>query len=309
MRAIEDRAEQLDHENRTVGRIYTGHGQEAISVGSAYALEEEDIIAPLYRDMGAHLVRGMTAQEIFCQYFGRANSSNRGKDSGLHMVAPERGIAVSMISNLTASLPVAVGIALTFKIRKEPRVALTYFGDGATSTGSCHEGINFAAARHLPVVFMCENNQFALSTPNRKQFALEQLVDRARGYGIPGLRVDGNDVREVYAATQEAAERARRGGGPAFIEAVTMRMHGHSSSDTAAYVPREMLAEWRERDPIKRFASFLRKERVLDDATETEITKHRESEIADAVAFAENSPMLAPEEALTDVFAEAGEDA
>jgi TPP-dependent pyruvate/acetoin dehydrogenase alpha subunit len=150
MRAIEEKATELYHQGRTVGRIYTGRGQEAISVGSVYALNPEDAVAPMNRDLGTHLARGVTAREVFCQYMGRANSSLRGKDAGLHISAPDRGIVVNMISNIPASLPVAVGIALAFKIRHEPHVALTYFGDGATSTGSSHEGINFAAARRCP---------------------------------------------------------------------------------------------------------------------------------------------------------------
>ncbi|MCI0398121.1 MAG: thiamine pyrophosphate-dependent enzyme [Chloroflexi bacterium] len=302
MRAMEERAEELYRAEKTVGRIYTGRGQEAISVGSAYALGPADALAPLYRDMGAHLVRGVTAREIFSQYLGRAESSNRGKDSGLHLIAPERGIAVSMISNLTASLPVAVGLALAFQLRQEPRVAITYFGDGSTSTGSFHEGVNFAATRRLPVVFVCENNQWALSTPNHKQFALERLADRALGYGIAGVQVDGNDVLDVYAKTKEAVEQARRGDGPAFIEAVTMRMQGHSVTDPAQYVPKEMLAEWQARDPIDRFGRFLREQGALDDEQEEDIGRQLAEEIDEAVAYAESQPFLPAGEAVRGVY-------
>jgi TPP-dependent pyruvate/acetoin dehydrogenase alpha subunit len=303
-RAIEDRATELYHEKRMVGRIYTGTGQEAISVGATYALGADDVVAPIYRDMGAHLVRGITAREIFAQYMGRVtDSSNHGKDSGLHLSDIKRGLAISMISNLTPSIPVAAGCALAFKLRGEPRVAMTFFGDGSTSTGHFHEGVNFAAAQRLPVVFVCSNNQWALSTPNSKQFALEKLADRALGYGIPGVRVDGNDVEAVYAAACEAVQRARSGDGPTFIEALTMRMRGHSVTDTAQYLPQEMVNEWAKRDPIDRLASKLRELAILDDALEGVIAAEIESELIDAIDFAENAPKLAAEEALSDVYA------
>ncbi len=306
MRRIEERATELYHQDRSpiVGRVYTGRGQEAIPVGAAYALEPQDVIAPLYRDLGALLVRGVTAREVFAQYMGRANSCTQGRDSGLHIGDPERGI-VSMISNLAASVPVAVGVALAFWMNGEPRVAMTFFGDGATAHGSFHEGVNMAAARRLPVVFVLENNQWALSTPVHKHTALRELADRARGYGIPGVRVDGNDVLAVYQAAREAVERARRGDGPTLIEAVTMRMSGHSVTDPAHYVPPEMLAEWAERDPIERFRAFLREEGLLTDEEEARLVADIEAEVEDAVAFALNSPPPAPETALKDVFAPA----
>jgi TPP-dependent pyruvate/acetoin dehydrogenase alpha subunit len=303
MRAIEEKATELFHAGRTVGRVYTGRGQEAIPVGSTFALGAEDAVAPMNRDLATHLIRGVTVREVFCQYMGRANSSNRGKDAGLHMSAPEKGIVVNMISNIPASLPVAVGVALTFKIRGQERVALTYFGDGATSTGSFHEGVNFAAVRHLPIVLICENNQWAISTPTEKQFALEQLVERASGYGLPGVQVDGNDVLDVYRATKEAAARARRGEGPTFIEAVTMRMDGHSVTDPAQYVPAEMMEDWQRRDPIARFSAHLREQEILDDATAARIEEQIATEIEDAVSFAESSPSLPPEAAIADVYA------
>ncbi len=304
MRAIEDKATELYHEKRTVGRIYTGTGQEAISVGATYALGADDVVAPIYRDMGAHLVRGITAREIFAQYMGRVTaSSNHGKDSGLHLSDIARGVTVSMISNLTPSIPVATGCALAFKLRGEPRVAMTFFGDGSTSTGHFHEGVNFAAAQRLPVVFVCSNNQWALSTPNRKQFALEKLADRALGYGIPGVRVDGNDVEAVFAATCEAVQRARRGDGPTFIEALTMRMRGHSVTDTAQYLPQEMVDEWAKKDPIDRLGGKLREMGLLDDEIDGKISAEIAQELDDAVSYAENAPILPAEEALTHVYA------
>jgi TPP-dependent pyruvate/acetoin dehydrogenase alpha subunit len=302
MRAIEEMATALYHQGRTVGRVYTGRGQEAISVGSAYALRKEDAVVPLHRDLGAHLIRGITARELFCQYLGRANSSTQGKDAGLHISNPDLGLMVNMISNLPATLPVAVGVALAFKIRKEPRIMLTYFGEGASSTGASHEGINFASVRRLPIVFICENNQWALSTPTNKQYAVEHLADRAIGYGIPGAQVDGNDVLAVYEATKTAAARAREGSGPTLIEAMTMRMHGHSVTDPAQYVPEAMLEHWQEKDPIVRFASILRDQGVLTAQLESDIEEQIAHEIEDAVDFAENSPSLPPEEAVKGVY-------
>jgi TPP-dependent pyruvate/acetoin dehydrogenase alpha subunit len=186
-------------------------------------------------------------------------------------------------------------------------VALTYFGDGATSTGSCHEGINFAAVQRLPIIFICENNQIALTTPTEKQCALDQLVDRALGYGIPGVQVDGNDVLEVYRVTKEAVDSARKGGGPTFIEAITMRMHGHASfykPPNYPGIPPEKLDGWQLKDPIRRFSAFLHEQGVLDDALEAEISARLKEEIEDAVAYAESCSFLPPEEVLTDVFAE-----
>lgn len=304
MRMIEERANELYHRDDSpiVGRVYTGRGQEAISVGASYALDDDDVIAPLYRDLGALLVRGVTTRELFCQYMGRANSSNRGKDSGIHIGDRDRGI-VSMISNLAASVPVAAGLGLMFALKDEPRVAMTFFGDGATAHGSFHEGINFAAAHRLPVVFILENNQWALSTPANRHNALDVLADRAAGYGIPGERVDGNDVLAVYDAACSAVQRARRGDGPTLIEAVTMRMEGHSTTDPAQYVPDEMYAAWEEEDPIARFRQFLVDQEVLDEERDANIEQKLRDEIEEAVEYAEASDVLPAEAAAEGVFA------
>lgn len=305
MRAIEDRAWDLSNQGRLVGRLYTGRGQEAISVGSAYALQPDDVVAPLYRDMGAHLVRGVTPGEIFAQYMGKRTSSNRGKDSGLHIGDLERGI-ISMISILPDSLPVTVGAALAFKIRQEPRVALTYFGEGATSTGGFHEGMNMAAVLSVPAVFICENNQWALSTPTHREFAIDDIADRAAGYGMPGVIVDGNSVTDVYAATRAAVDRARAGGGPTLIEAKTMRMQGHSAIDPANYVPDEQLRAWEARDPIANFRRDLREQSVMDDAAAEEIEARVRCDVDEGVAWAESQPDPEPGDVYTDIFAVAG---
>jgi TPP-dependent pyruvate/acetoin dehydrogenase alpha subunit len=302
-RAVEDGAWALSSQGRLVGRLYTGHGQEAIPVGAAYALAADDVIAPMYRDMGAHLVRGIEPIEVFAQYMGKRDSSNGGKDSGLHMGDMSRGI-VGMISVLPDSLPVAVGVALAFKIRREPRVALTTFGDGATSTGAFHEAVNMAAVLKLPIVLICENNGWALSTPNVREFAAPGIVERAPGYGIPGVQVDGNDVEAVHAAVAEAVERARAGGGPTLIECLTMRMRGHSIIDGADYVPREMLAEWAERDPIAGYRAKLEAEGLWDAEREAALDAEISEKIERAIQEAEAMADPIPDDVYVGVFAE-----
>jgi TPP-dependent pyruvate/acetoin dehydrogenase alpha subunit len=288
-RAIEDAAWALSSQGRMVGRLYTGHGQEAIPVGSAYALGPDDVIAPMYRDMGAHLVRGVTPVEVFAQYLGKRASNNGGKDSGLHIGDMARGI-VGMVSVLPDSLPVAVGVALAFKIRHEPRVAMTWFGEGSTSTGAFHEAVNCAAVLRVPVVLVCENNQWALSTPNSAEFAVPTVAERAAAYGIPGVRVDGNDVEAVYAAAAAAVARARAGGGPTLIEAVTMRMRGHSIIDPADYVPGDQLAEWAARDPIQRYRAVLEGAGLYDPGVEEAVSRLVDQAVQSAEAMDDPRP-------------------
>lgn len=277
-RAIEDAAWALAGQGRLVGRLYTGHGQEAIPVGCAFALTDGDVVAPMYRDMGAHLVRGIRPLEVFAQYMGKRDSSNGGTDSGLHLGDMARGI-VGMISVLPDSLPVTVGVALAFKLRREPRVAMTFFGEGSTSTGAWHEALNMAAVLKVPAILVCENNHWALSTPHEREYAAGAIVDRAHGYGMPGIRVDGNDVEAVYEAAQAAVARARLGDGPTLIECVTFRMRGHSIIDPAEYVPAEQRSAWAARDPIARQYERLvaaglwdaEREAALDTALRAEI--------------------------------------
>jgi TPP-dependent pyruvate/acetoin dehydrogenase alpha subunit len=248
--------------------------------------------------MGAHLVRGIRPVEVFSQYLGKRLSSNAGKDSGLHMGDMARGI-IGMISVLPDSLPVAVGAALAFKVRAQPNVAMTWFGDGATSTGAFHEAVNCAAVLKVPVVLVCENNQWALSTPNAREFAVPTIAERAAGYGMPGVRVDGNDVEAVFAAAAEAVARARVGDGPTLLECVTMRMRGHSIIDPAEYVPREQLAAWAERDPILRYRTVLELDGLYDPAVEADIAAEVEAAVVEAEAM--DDPIAA--DVYTGVFA------
>jgi 2-oxoisovalerate dehydrogenase E1 component len=301
-RAIEDAAWNLANQSRLVGRLYTGHGQEAIPVGSAYALAAHDVIAPMYRDLGAHLVRGVEPWEIFAQYMGKRDSSNRGKDSGLHIGDMARGI-VGMISVLPDSLPVAAGVALAFQLRGEPRVAMTWLGEGATSTGAFHEAVNLAAVMRLPLVVIVENNQWALSTPASREYGEARLVDRAIGYGIAGEAVDGNDVEAVYATARRAVDRARAGDGPTLIEAMTMRMRGHSIIDAAKYVPAEQIAEWTAKDPIQLQRERLIREGMWDAQSDSALEALVDAAVESAVAQAAAMDDPRPEDAYVGVFA------
>jgi len=301
-RALEERVTTLYRQGRIVGGVYTSHGMEAISVGYASALQANDIIAPFHRDMGAFLVRGITPGEVLAQYLGKRTGPTKGKDGNVHMGDLKRGI-FAFVSHLADNLPVATGAALAFKIRGESRIVATNTGDGGTSRGDFHEALNLASVRRLPVVFFCNNNQYAYSTPLHHQMAIKDVVDRAKAYAIPGEIVDGNDVASVYLTAQRAFQRARDGEGPTFIECKTMRMHGHSEHDSAKYVPRELLEEWKKKDPILNAEHQLKKLGYADEHDFHEIHMRIEKEIESAVEFAEQSPLPEGPEALEDVFA------
>jgi len=301
-REFEMRVVKLYRQGKIVGGAYTGYGQEAISVGSAYALEDGDVLAPLHRDAGAHLVRGQSVRNMMCQYLGRRNGPTRGRDGNIHHGSlPLRIFA--MISHLGAMIPVAAGAALAGLMTGQNLVAMTYIGDGGTSTGDFHEGLNFASVHKLPLIVIIENNQYAYSTPTCLQYACEDLVDRAPGYGIRGVKVDGNDVLEVYQASKEAVNRARSGKGPTLIEAKTLRIRGHSEHDDASYVPGELLELWKQRDPIDRFEKYLRRHRILTDQLKSEVEERILAEIEDAVEYAEKSPFPDGTEVLEGVYA------
>lgn len=301
-RTLEDRVTALYRQGRIVGGVYTSNGMEAISVGYASALERDDIIAPFHRDMGAFLIRGITPGEVIAQYLGKRTGPTKGKDGNVHMGDLKRGI-IAFVSHLADNLPVATGIALAFKLRRESRVVVTNTGDGGTSRGDFHEALNFAAVRKLPVVFFCNNNQYAYSTPLQLQMAIPDVVDRAKAYGMPGEIVDGNDVAAVYLAARRAIHRARTGGGPTFVECKTMRMHGHSEHDSAKYVPRELLEEWKKKDPILKAEQMLKQLGYADDAVLRDVEDRVKKEVEAGVEFAEQSPLPEGPEILEGVFA------
>lgn len=304
-RALEDRVTALYRQGRIMGGVYTSNGMEAISVGYASALEQDDIIAPYHRDMGAFLVRGITPGEVIAQYLGKRTGPTKGKDGNVHMGDLKRGV-FAFVSHLADNLPVATGAALAFKLRGESRVVVTNTGDGGTSRGDFHEAMNFAAVRKLPVVFFCNNNQYSYSTPLQLQMAVPDVADRAKAYGMPGEIVDGNDVAAVYLAAQRAVHTARTGGGPTFIECKTMRMHGHSEHDSAKYVPRELLEEWKKKDPIVKAERMLTKLGYADKDAFAQVEERVAKEIDAAVEFAERSPLPEGKEALEGVFANNG---
>ncbi len=273
-RLMEDRLRNLFTAGELRGRIVSGRGQEAVPTGSALTLEEGDAIAPIHRDLAAHLIRGTTPLEVFRQYLGRRTSLTSGRDGDVHMGDWSKRV-FPMVSHLPDSFPVVGGIAYGFKLEHSDRVAMAYCGDGSMSTGTWHESVNFAAVFDLPIVYLLENNQYAYSTPLAKQSRLAHLADRGPAYGIPAVTVDGNDVGAVFEATAEAVARARAGEGPSFVECVTMRMDGHAIHDDASYVPRALLDHWRQRDPIVLAEAKLREQGWSDEegaALRAEIT-------------------------------------
>ncbi len=302
MRTAEERGLTLYRQGKVPGSFYDGCGQEAISVGSSFALRPEDRMCILHRDLGAHFVRGVTPDRYLANYMGRSGGVTGGKDGNMHFGDPRLG-CIGMVSMLPDMAPVACGMALAFKIRGEKRVAMTYFGEGSTANGQWHEAMNLAGVQRLPVVFLLENNQFAYSTPNDLEFAVDP-VERAHTYGFPGVNVDGNDVEAVFAAAHAAVERAREGEGPTLIECRTMRMHGHGAHDDMSYVPPEMFEEWGQRDPIELYSKRLVAEYGFDqdevDAIRAEVSEY----VAECAEQALASPMPDPALALDGVFAD-----
>ena len=261
-RLVEERLTHLYRQNKVVGGLYRSLGQEACSVGAAYALADDDVFTPLIRNLGAIFVRGGRPRDIFCQYMARRDGPTRGRDLNTHFGWMEpgqgrKGRLISVISMLGDMVGILAGAALAERLQGRDTVALTWVGDGATSTGAFHEGFNFACVQKVPLVLVVENNQWAYSTPTTMQTANTRFVDRATAYGCPGVQVDGNDVVAVYEATRLAVERARQGGGPTLIEAETMRMRGHAEHDDMKYVPKELVERWAARDPIATFESQL----------------------------------------------------
>ena len=296
MRAIEERAMNLYRQGKVPGSFYDGFGQEAVSVGAAWSMAAADRLCVLHRDLGAHLVRGVSPSAILSQYMGRDAGLTSGRDGNVHFGDYRTG-CVGMVSMLPDMMLVAAGMAMAFKLRNEPRCALTWFGDGSTSRGDFHEAMNWAGVQNLPVIFVLENNQFAYSTPINQQFAVNP-VERAAGYGFPGVSVDGNDVEAVFEATREARQRAIDGGGPTLIEAATMRMHGHGAHDDMKYVPKALFEEWRKKDPIDRQSARIARLGVDVEALRAEVR----AQVDEAAKVALAGPMPDPATATERVF-------
>jgi TPP-dependent pyruvate/acetoin dehydrogenase alpha subunit len=289
-RALDDRGTFLHKQSKIVGGYFSQIGHEALSVAAALALAPDDVCAPMHRDLGAYLVRGLHPRRILAQFLGRVGGVSGGRDANLHGMGDLSLGLIGFISHLPASMGVIVGVAQAFKIKAEPRVAMAFFGDGGTSQGLAHEALNWASVFELPVVFICENNQYAYSTPLARQMRIEHVAERAAGYAMPGVIVDGNDVAAVYTAAAAAVARARAGEGPTLIECKTMRMRGHAIHDNMAYVPPALLAEWAERDPIMRLEGELRARGLLDDEALAALLARIEGELDAALAEAEASP-------------------
>jgi len=304
-RSLEERLVNLYRQTKVVGGLFRSLGQEADAVGSAYALDRSkgDILSPLIRNLGSMLVQGARPDEIIRQYMAKGDSPTRGRELNIHYGDLVRGF-IGQISHLGDMVPVMAGVTLSFRMRRQDRVGLVYVGDGATSTGAFHEGINFAAVQRCPLVVVVENNGYAYSTPLRKQTAAKQLVDKAIGYGIAGEQADGNDVVATYEATKRAVDRARAGGGVTLVELVTYRRKGHAEHDNQSYVPPGEIDRWAsENDPIDRYGK-----RLLSDGFEQKelsaVDERITAEIDVATEAADASAMPEPTDALVGIYAD-----
>src|ERR1700739_886656 len=290
-RAVEDMMVKLFRQNKIVGGLYSSLGQEAVSVGSAYALEKKDWLGAMIRNIGGVLGKGVPPRDIFMQHMANYDSPTKGKDGTSHFGDLENLHIVSPISMLGDLIPVMTGVAIAGRYLGQKIVAMTWIGDGGSSTGVFHEGLNLAASQKAALVLILEKNLWAYSTPVRRQVPLENLADRAKAYGIASYIVDGNDVVAVYTTAKEAVARARAGEGPILIEAKTFRRLGHAQHDPAEYVPKEMRAYWEGRDPIALYEKFLMGEKLLDAKGKKDGEEKMKKRLAARRDFAENSPM------------------
>lgn len=301
-RLVEERLVNLYRQTKVVGGVFRSLGQEATAVGAAYALQPQDFVTPLIRDLGAVLVKGIRPRDIFAQYMAKAWGPSGGRDLNIHFGDMSKGF-IGPISHLGDMIPVMTGVLLAARMQKKRSVAIAYIGDGGMSTGAFHEGINFAAVQKLPLIVIAEYNHYAYSTPTSLQTAVRDLAEKAAGYNIPASIVDGNDVVACYEATRSAAEYARCGGGAVLIEAKTYRRRGHAEHDDQRYVPAGEIEWWeKNNDPIDRYEKFLLERGVADQAKLDEITADVLREIEDDCAWAESSPMPEAEQAAYGVY-------
>ena len=306
-RRLDERLGHLYRQNHIVGGLYSSLGQEATSVGTAYALQDGDLLAPMIRNLGSYLVRGVSAKDWFAQYTARACGPTKGKDASAHFGALDKGL-IGCISMLGALIPVMAGCAMTLKHKGQKNVAMTYIGDGGTSTTDFHEGVNFAAVQKVPLILVMENNLWAYSTYVSKQFPTKDLVSKAPAYGCYGEAFDGNNVLAAYDAAKRARERCIEDNGPVLLEAITFRRKGHAEHDPAGYVPKEMREEWEKKDPIDAYTRFLLDEQIADqstlDAMDEEIVNELETAAEEILA----SPFPDPSAAAEGVYASDNKD-
>jgi TPP-dependent pyruvate/acetoin dehydrogenase alpha subunit len=307
-RDVEERLVILFRQSKVIGGLYRSLGQEGESVATAYALERRDAVLPLIRNMGALMTVGVRPLEIFRQYMAKGTSNSRGRDLNIHIVhLPDEDanepVIVGPISMLGDSIPVAAGIAMGARMRGKPRVAMAWIGDGATSTGAFHEGMNFAAVQRIPLVVVAEDNKFAYSTPISKQMAITRIDERAASYGIPHEPVDGNDMLAVYDVAKKMVDRARDGAGAQLIGVDTMRMQGHAQHDDARYVPKAQIDEWSRKDPLTRFRSALVERQAGSEKDLDDIDRMTREYAAKEADLALGEPMPDPETVSRGVYA------
>lgn len=305
IRQFEERVNQLFLEGRMPGTLHLYVGQEACAVGVCEALRSDDWIASTHRPHGHAIAKGVSLDSMMAELFAKTTGCSGGYGGSMHVGDPEVG-ALTAIAIVGGNIPVASGMALAFKMGRTDRVVACFTGDGAINEGAFHEGLNMAAIWDLPVVFVCENNKYGASTPIAQTVKLERLSDRAAGYGIPGVTVDGMDAVAVHEALVPAIERARSGGGPTLVECETYRFVGHSRTDTRGYRTREEEAEWKLRDPIEALGQRLVAEGHASEAELGALAEGVSRELDEAVRFAEESPSPLPEDCLRNVFAEEG---
>src|SRR2546430_693797 len=306
-RYFDERMEALYRQGRLPGAIYSGRGQEGTHVGVTFALRGDDSLFPTHRDLNAQFAKGVDLKRVMAQFWGRVDGYTRGRDGNSHMGDWSGARTFAVLSNLPSAYPPAAGAALAYKKRGEDRVALAICGDGATSNGRWHECLNVSAIWELPGIWVVNNNQFAYSTPNKLEFPVPTIAERADAYAMPGVRVDGANVLEVYSAAKKAVDRARSGGGPSVVESVSLRWRGHAGHDPAKYVPKEMLEDYMQnKDPVKRFQELLVKEAVVDDDRVEELQKRIEKEFDEGYEFAQSSPLPEPADLTAGVFADDG---
>ena len=301
-RVFEERTLELLKLGKLVGFHHPNIGQEAIDVGTCYGLRKDDTIMPTHRGKGKYLLKGVDMKILMAGMFGKRNGSGKGRGPASH--SGDNSIGLLAGTGLIGSgIPISTGAALAMKLQKKDSVALHFFGDGASNRGDFHEALNLAGVMKLPIVYVCDNNCYAISLPARCAMAINDIAVRAQGYGFPGIVVDGNDLLAVYEATQKAIDRARKGEGPTLIECKTYRWMGHSINDPDLYRPAEEIVVWKEKCPIKRFEAYLRTKGLLDDLKVETFYNHAKEEIEAAVQFAETSPLPLPEDTLLDVYA------
>lgn len=302
-RLIEEKMINLLRQGR-ISKWFSGIGQEAIPVGITAALNQDDFIFPMHRNLGVFTTRQVPFKRLLSQWLGKGNGFTNGRDRSFHFGAPDYGI-VGMISHLGPQLSLADGAALAFKIKNEKRIAVTFTGDGGTSQGEFHEALNVAAVWDLPVIFVIEHNGYGLSTPNSEQFRAKQLADRAKGYGMDSIIVDGNNILEVYKTIQKVAANIRKNPRPVLIEFMTFRMFGHEMASGTKYVPKELLAAWKLKDPVNNFEQYLLGEGFLAQADMEQMRKSIKDEIQAAVDVMGDEPDIVPdlEKELEDIYA------